>query len=103
MEAVERREHLYEVERRACTRAPGFRINEIQISPREGALHYHNNSRSVLRPAGPDRIFLRDPKEECVSGPARLLGRPKRLTRRQRRPSLRPSSAQGWANTTSSR
>jgi quercetin dioxygenase-like cupin family protein len=50
---------------------PGFRINEIQISPSQKVpWHYHNNVQDtfyVLQ--GKIRIFLRDPKEEVRLGP----------------------------------
>ena len=45
MEAVKDASHLYEVERRARhAERPGFRIQELQISPRQQVpWHYHNN------------------------------------------------------------
>ena len=45
MEAVKDASHLYEVERRARhAERPGFRIQELQISPRQQMpWHYHNN------------------------------------------------------------
>jgi quercetin dioxygenase-like cupin family protein len=72
MEAVKDASHLYEVERRAMhAERPGFRINEIQISPSQKVpWHYHNNVQDafyVLQ--GRIRIFLRDPKEEVRLGP----------------------------------
>ena len=72
MEAVKDASHLYEVERRAKhAERPGFRINEIQISPSQNVpWHYHNNVQDafyVLQ--GRIRIFLRDPKEEVRLGP----------------------------------
>src|SRR3981189_3728977 len=72
MESVTDASHLYEVERRATHAArPGFRINEIQISPSQKVpWHYHNNVQDafyVLQ--GRIRIFLRDPKEEVRLGP----------------------------------
>ena len=64
--------HLYEVERRARhAERPGFRINEIQISPSQKVpWHYHTNIQDtfyVLQ--GRIRIFLRDPKQEVQLGP----------------------------------
>ena len=72
MEAVKDASGLYEVERRATHAArPGFRINELQISPKQKVpWHYHNNVRDtfyVLQ--GSIRVFLRDPKEEVRLGP----------------------------------
>ena len=67
MEAVKDASSLYEVERRVTHAArPGFRINELQISPKQKVpWHYHNNVQDtfyVLQ--GSIRVFLRDPKEE---------------------------------------
>ena len=82
MEAVKDASHLYEVERRTThAERPGFRINEIQISPSQKVpWHYHNNVQDtfyVLR--GAIRIFLRDPKEEVRLGPGETFSvRPKR-------------------------
>ena len=82
MEAVKDASHLYEVERRTThAERPGFRINEIQISPSQKVpWHYHNNVQDtfyVLQ--GRIRIFLRDPKEEVRLGPGETFAvRPKR-------------------------
>ena len=82
MEAVKDASHLYEVERRTThAERPGFRINEIQISPSQKVpWHYHNNVQDtfyVLR--GKIRIFLRDPKEEVRLGPGETFSvRPQR-------------------------
>ena len=82
MEALKDASHLYEVERRAThAERPGFRINEIQISPKQKVpWHYHNNIQDafyVLQ--GKIRIFLRDPKEEVRLGPGETFSvRPKR-------------------------
>jgi len=82
MEALKDASHLYEVERRAWHAArPGFRINEIQISPSQKVpWHYHNNVQDtfyVLQ--GKIRIFLRDPKEEVRLAPGEMFAvRPKR-------------------------
>jgi len=82
VEAVKDASHLYEVERRTThAERPGFRINEIQISPSQKVpWHYHNNIQDtfyVLR--GKIRIFLRDPKEEVRLGPGESFSvQPKR-------------------------
>ena len=72
MEGIKDASQLYEVERRVTHAArPGFRINELQISPKQKVpWHYHNNVRDtfyVLQ--GSIRVFLRDPKEEVRLGP----------------------------------
>jgi len=72
MEGVKNASHLYEVERRAChAERPGFRINELQISPTQKVpWHFHNRTQDtfyVLQ--GTIRIFLRDPKEEVRLAP----------------------------------
>src|ERR1700675_4764222 len=64
--------HLYEVERRARhAERPGFRINEIQISPSQQVpWHYHTNVRDTFYVLdGRIRVFLRDPKEEVRLAP----------------------------------
>ena len=82
MEAVKDASHLYEVERRTThAERPGFRINEIQISPSQKVpWHYHNNVQDafyVLQ--GKIRIFLRDPKEDVRLGPGETYAvRPQR-------------------------
>ena len=82
MEALKDASHLYQVERRAFhAERPGFRINELQISPSQKVpWHYHNNIQDtfyVLK--GKIRIFLRDPKEEVRLGPGEILSvKPKR-------------------------
>jgi quercetin dioxygenase-like cupin family protein len=82
MEAMKDASHLYEVERRAFhAERPGFRINELQISPSQKVpWHYHSNIQDtfyVLR--GKIRIFLRDPKEEVRLGPGETFSvKPKR-------------------------
>jgi quercetin dioxygenase-like cupin family protein len=85
MEAVKDASHLYEVERRARhAERPGFRIQELQISPRQQVpWHYHNNVQDtfyVLQ--GRLRVFLRDPKEEVRLEPGETY------TVRARRPHL---------------
>jgi len=67
MEAMKDASHFYEVERRATHAArPGFRINELQISPAQQVpWHYHSHVRDTFYVLeGSIRIFLRDPKEE---------------------------------------
>jgi quercetin dioxygenase-like cupin family protein len=85
MEVVTDASHLYEVERRARhAERPGFRIQELQISPRQQVpWHYHNNVQDtfyVLQ--GRLRVFLRDPKEEVRLEPGETY------TVRARRPHL---------------
>jgi len=58
---------LYEVERRAQYAArPGFRITELQISPKQKVpWHYHSNIQDTFYVIeGSLRIFLQEPKEE---------------------------------------
>ena len=72
MEPVKDASHLYEVERRASHAArPGFRINELQISPKQKVpWHYHSNIRDTFYVLeGSIRVFLREPKEEVRLGP----------------------------------
>ena len=67
MEAMKDASHYYEVERRAQHAArPGFRINELQISPTQQVpWHYHSNVRDTFYVLeGELRLFLREPKEE---------------------------------------
>src|SRR5258708_13377207 len=85
MEAVKGASHLYEVERRTThAERPGFRINEIQISPSQKVpWHYHNNVQDVFYVLhGRIRIFLRDPREEV------RLGRGETFAVRPKRPHL---------------
>ena len=59
--------HLYEVERRDYhAQRPGFRINELQISPSQQVpWHYHSNIQDTFYVLeGRLRIFLREPTEE---------------------------------------
>ena len=79
MEAVKDATHLYEVERRAFhAERPGFRINELQISPKQKVpWHYHNNVQDtfyVLK--GKIRIFLQNPKEEIKLSPGETYSVP---------------------------
>ena len=72
MEPVKDASHLYEVERRVSHAArPGFRINELQISPKQKVpWHYHSNIQDTFYVLeGRIRIFLREPKEEARLGP----------------------------------
>lgn len=59
--------HLYEVERRAChAERPGFRINELQISPTQNVpWHYHSHIQDAFYVLeGEITIFMREPKEQ---------------------------------------
>ena len=82
MEPVKDASHLYEVERRATHAArPGFRIQELQISPTQQVpWHYHNNVQDTFYVlAGTIRIFMQDPKEEVRLSPGETYAvRPKR-------------------------
>jgi quercetin dioxygenase-like cupin family protein len=83
MEPVKDASHLYEVERRARhAERPGFRINELQLSPTQKVpWHCHTNVQDtfyVLQ--GRIRVFMRDPKEDVVLAPGQTFtiaaGRP---------------------------
>ncbi len=87
MEAVKDASHLYEVERRARhAERPGFRITELQISPRQQVpWHYHTNVQDTFYVLeGKIRVFMREPKEDAVLGPGETLtlkpGRPHLVT-----------------------
>ena len=72
MEPLKDASHLYEAERRAYhLERPGFRINELQISPTQNVpWHYHSNILDTFYVIeGHLRIFLREPKEEVRLGP----------------------------------
>ncbi len=72
MEGVKDASHLYEVERRARhAERPGFRINELQISPTQKVpWHYHTNVGDTFYVLeGTIRIFMRDPKEDVTLRP----------------------------------
>ena len=59
--------HLYPVERRARhAERPGFRINELQISPTQQVpWHYHSHIKDTFYVLdGSIRVFVREPKEE---------------------------------------
>lgn len=79
--------HFYEVERRARhAERPGFRINELQISPTQKVpWHYHTHIRDTLYVLdGTLRVFLRDPKEDVILQPGESYaippGRPHLVT-----------------------
>ena len=60
---------LYPVERRARHAArPGFRINELQLSPTQKVpWHYHSNVQDTFYVLeGTIRVFMRDPKEDVT-------------------------------------
>ena len=87
MDAVRDSSHLYEVERRARhAERPGFRIQELQIGPRQRVpWHYHNHVQDTFYVLeGRLRLFLRDPKEEVRLAPAETYavrpGRPHMVT-----------------------
>ena len=87
MEAVKDASHLYEVEHRAQYAArPGFRIQELRISPKQKVpWHYHNNVQDTFYLLeGSLRIFAQDPKEEIRLKPGETYtvraGRPHLVT-----------------------
>jgi mannose-6-phosphate isomerase-like protein (cupin superfamily) len=67
MEAVKDASGLYEVERRARhAERVGFRINELQLGPRQSVpWHHHTNIQDTFYVLeGEVRLFLREPTEE---------------------------------------
>ena len=67
--------HLYEVERRAYhAERPGFRIAELQLSPKQKVpWHTHSNiSDTFYVLEGQMRLFLQDPKEEVNLKPGEV-------------------------------
>lgn len=69
MESVKDPSRLYEVERRARhAERPGFRINELQISPTQKVpWHYHTNVGDTFYVLeGSIRVFMREPKEDVT-------------------------------------
>jgi mannose-6-phosphate isomerase-like protein (cupin superfamily) len=67
MEPLKDASHLYEVEHRATHAArPGFRINELKISPKQKVpWHFHNKvSDTFYVVEGAIRIFMQQPKED---------------------------------------
>ncbi len=79
--------HLYDVERRAqhATR-PGFRISELQLSPKQQVpWHTHTNvSDTFYVLEGQMRLFLQEPKESLNLRPGEVFqvrpGRPHLVT-----------------------
>ena len=72
MQPIKDASSVYEVERRERhAERPGFRINELQISPTQQVpWHYHSNIRDTFYVIeGRLRLFLREPKEEVRLGP----------------------------------
>ena len=64
--------HLYEAERREYhLQRPGFRINEIQLSPTQKVpWHYHTNIRDTFYVIeGEMRLYLQKPKESILFHP----------------------------------
>ena len=93
-QAVKDASDLYEVERRTRhAERPGFRIQEIQISPKQKVpWHYHNNVQDTFYVlAGTIRVFLQDPKEEVRLAPGETY------TVRPRRPHLVTNGGEGSA------
>lgn len=81
MESLKDADHLYEVERRQYhAERPGFRINELQISPTQKVpWHYHTNIQDTFYVIeGSVRIFLQDPKEAIALGPGETYSVPAR-------------------------
>lgn len=69
MDSMKDASHFYEVERRANhAERPGFRINELQISPAQKVpWHYHSNIQDTFYVLeGSIRIFLQEPKENVT-------------------------------------
>ena len=67
---------LYEVERRARhAERPGFRINELQLSPTQKVpWHYHSNVQDTFYVLeGTIRVFMREPKEDVTLKPGETL------------------------------
>ena len=81
MESLKDAGHFYEVERRQYhAERPGFRINELQISPMQKVpWHYHTNIQDTFYVIeGSVRIFLQDPKEGIALGPGETYSVPAR-------------------------
>jgi quercetin dioxygenase-like cupin family protein len=81
LQPVKDASHLYEVERRARhAERPGFRINELQISPTQQVpWHFHSNIQDTFYVLeGSIRIFLREPKEEVRLNPGENYAVPPR-------------------------
>ena len=76
MEPVKDASHLYEVERRATHAArPGFRIQELQISPTQQVpWHYHSNVQDTFYVlAGTSGFSCRTRRRRCGFRPARPI------------------------------
>ena len=72
MESFKDATHLYPVERRARhAERPGFRINELQISPTQKVpWHYHSNVGDTFYVLeGSIRVYMREPKEDVTLTP----------------------------------
>lgn len=72
MKTIKDASQLYEVERRARhAERPGFRINELQISPTQIVpWHYHSNTQDTFYVLeGVLRLFMREPEEVLRLGP----------------------------------
>jgi quercetin dioxygenase-like cupin family protein len=87
MQGVKDSSGLYEVERRARhAERPGFRITELQISPRQQVpWHFHTHVQDTFYVLdGELRLFLRDPKQEVRLRPGETFavrpGRPHLVT-----------------------
>lgn len=81
MDALKDASSFYEVERRQTHAArPGFRINELQISPTQQVpWHYHNYTQDTFYVLeGSIRVFLREPKEEVRLAPGETYTVPPR-------------------------
>ncbi|MDH3670375.1 MAG: cupin domain-containing protein [Gammaproteobacteria bacterium] len=81
MKPIKDASHFYEVERRQRhAERPGFRINELQISPTQKVpWHYHSNIQDTFYVIeGCIRIFLQDPKEEVRLKPGGTYSVPPR-------------------------
>lgn len=82
IESIKDASDLYEVERRARhAERPGFRINELQISPTQTVpWHYHSHVQDTFYVLGGQlRLFLREPTEEVRLGPGKTYSvRPRR-------------------------
>ena len=81
MERVKDANPLYETEYRAFhAQRPGFRINELRISPTQKVpWHFHSNVQDTFYVLeGEIRIFLREPKEEVRLKPGQTYAVPPR-------------------------
>ncbi|MDH3318714.1 MAG: cupin domain-containing protein [Betaproteobacteria bacterium] len=81
MEALKDASRFYEVERRQFhAERPGFRINELQISPTQKVpWHYHTHVQDAFYVIeGSIRIFLQNPKEEVTLKPGDTYSVPPR-------------------------